>query len=298
MVFALQRYPVEIPMSILTATLHDGSSIPLHVTGDGPAVLLPVRIEPFDDATAASMRQWGADPDLGRTLVDGLAGRFRVIAVDYEGHRMANPAQGTLTSDAIATDVLAIADAAGAATFAWYGYSWLALAGLQVAIRTDRLWALTMGGFPPLGGPYPEMLVVTRVAHEASMAAASAEPAPEVVVEPGDWDSATIRTSEAQTGQFMTMYEALVGFDERAALARVTCPRLAFAGDADRIEYGPTWGDTVVRIGEPLAANQATLEAAGWTVRVLPGLDHMSAMRSDVVLPLLRDWLEAVSPAR
>jgi hypothetical protein len=31
---------------------------------------------------------------------------------------------------------------------------------------------------------------------------------------------------------------------------------------------------------------------------VLPGLDHMSAMRSDVVLPLLRDWLEAVSPAR
>ena len=37
---------------------------------------------------------------------------------------------------------------------------------------------------------------------------------------------------------------------------------------------------------------------AGWTVRVLPGLDHMSAMRSAVVLPLLWEWLESVSPAR
>jgi pimeloyl-ACP methyl ester carboxylesterase len=230
-----------MPMSTLTATLHDGSSIPIHVAGAGPAVLLPVRLEPFDDATAATMRAWGADPALGRTLVDGLAPRFRVIAADYEGHRMAHPAAGTLTPDAIAADVLSIADAAGADTFAWYGYSWLALAGLQVAIRTDRLWALAMGGFPPLGGPYPEMLLVTRAAHAASVAAAGSEPAPDVVVEPGDWDAATIRTSEAQTGQFMTMYEALVGFDERAALARVACPALAFAGDADRIEYGPLW---------------------------------------------------------
>jgi pimeloyl-ACP methyl ester carboxylesterase len=279
-----------MPMSTLTATLHDGSSIPLQVTGAGPAVLLPVRVEPFDDETAATMRAWGADPALGRTLVDGLAPRFRVIAADYEGHRMAHPAAGTLTPDAIAADVLSIADAAGADTFAWYGYSWLALAGLQVAIRTDRLWALAMGGFPPLGGPYPEMLLVTRAAHAASVAAAGSEPAPDVVVEPGDWDAATIRTSEAQTGQFVTMYQALVGFDEQAALARVACPRLAFAGDADRIEYGPLWGDTVVRIGEPLAEHRAELEAAGWEVRVLPGLDHLSAMASGTVLPILTEW--------
>ena len=53
------------------------------------------------------------------------------------------------------------------------------------------------------------------------------------------------------------MYEALATFDDRAALAMLTLPRLAFAGDADRIEYGAAWGDTVVRIGEPLAANRA-----------------------------------------
>jgi pimeloyl-ACP methyl ester carboxylesterase len=283
------------------ATLHDGSTIPVLVTGDGPAVLLPVRHEPYDETSAASMRAWGGDPDVGPTLIDGLAPRYRAIAADYEGHRMANPAPDTLTPDALAADVLAIADAAGAGTFAWYGYSWLALTGLQVALRTDRLWALAMGGYPPLDGPYAAMLDVTRAAHALSVAAA-ANPPDETVeqaeVTPGDWDSVQVRTSEAQTGQFVTMYEALATFDDRAALGDLTIPRLAFAGDRDTIEYGPSWGDTVVRIGEPLAANQATLEAAGWTVRVLPGLDHMSAMRSDVVLPLLRDWLEAVSPAR
>ncbi len=284
--------------TITQATLHDGSRIPVSIAGDGPVVVLPVRHEPYDEATAASMRAWGGDPEVGPTLIDGLASRFRVIAADYEGHRMANPAPDTLTPDALAADVLAIADAAGAGSFAWYGYSWLALTGLQVALRTDRLWALAMGGYPPLDGPYAAMLDVTRAAHALSVAAAATPPVEAAEITPGDWDSVQVRTSEAQTGQFVTMYEALATFDDRAALGELAIPRLAFAGDRDTIEYGPAWGDTIVRIGEPLAANQATLEAAGWTVRVLPGLDHMSAMRSDVVLPLLRDWLEAVSPAR
>ena len=165
------------------------------------------------------------------------------------------------------------------------------------------MWALAIGGYPPLDGPYAAMLDVTRAAHSLSVAAA-ANPPDETVeppeVTPGDWDSVQVRTSEAQTGQFVTLYEALATFDDRAALGDLNNPaRLASAGDRDTIEYGPSWGDTVVRLfGEPLAANKATLEAAGWTVRVLPGLDHMSAMRSDVVLPLIRDWLEAASPAR
>ena len=91
---------------------------------------------------------------------------------------MAHPAPDTLTPANVAADLLAIADAAGADTFAYYGYSWLALAGLQLAVRTDRLWALAMGGFPPLDGPYQSMLSVTRSAHRmASEAAAQSEPA-------------------------------------------------------------------------------------------------------------------------
>jgi pimeloyl-ACP methyl ester carboxylesterase len=70
---------------------------------------------------------------------------------------MSNPAVDGLTPESVASDLLAIADASGADRFAYYGYSWLALAGLQLALRTDRLWALAMGGYPPLDGPYRAM---------------------------------------------------------------------------------------------------------------------------------------------
>jgi pimeloyl-ACP methyl ester carboxylesterase len=88
-----------------------------------------------------------------------------VLAFDYEGHVLATPKPDTLTPVNVAGDILAVADAAGAERFAYYGYSWLAMGGLQLAIRTDRLWALAMGGYPPVDGPYAEMLQVTAAAH-------------------------------------------------------------------------------------------------------------------------------------
>lgn len=278
-------------LTSLAAQLHDGSSIPLHASGSGPAVLLPVRWQPHDAETAARMRAWGADPDAGPALVQGLASNFRVISADYEGHRLAAPAPDTLTAEAVANDLLAIADAAGAERFACYGYSWLALAGLQLAVRTDRLSALVMGGYPPLEGPYREMLAVTRAAHEMALQpqAAATEP-----VEPGDWDAASIQTSPDQTRQFVTLYESLVGFDDAAIQPALTMPRLAFAGANDTITYGPIWGDVVVRIGEALTRHRTTLERLGWEVRVLPELDHIGAMHGAVVLPILADWLARV----
>ncbi|MFC7472260.1 alpha/beta fold hydrolase [Actinomadura keratinilytica] len=147
-----------------TATLHDGTRIAYEIHGSGPALLLPVDPVPKEGARAEELRRWGMDPALGRTLADGLGDAFQVIAFDYEGHRMRHPA-AALTPDHLAVDLLAVADAAGAGRFAYYGYSWLALAGLQLALRTDRLAALAMGGFPPLGGPYAQMLRVTAAAH-------------------------------------------------------------------------------------------------------------------------------------
>lgn len=276
------------------ARLHDGTTIALHVAGSGPAVILPVRTAPHDEATAASMRAWGADPDLGSNLVRGLSGDFLVVAADYEGHRLANPAPDTLTPDNIAADLLAIADAAGARRFAWYGYSWLALVGLQLALRSDRLWALVMGGYPPIDGPYGPMLAVTRAAHAMS----TSEPkGPAKEVEPGDWSSVSVQTSPAQTRQFVTLYEALQDFDDAVAQATLRLPRLCFAGSEDSIQYGAGWGDTTVAVGEPLIRRRADLERDGWDVEVLPGLDHMGAMRSEVVLPLLASWLPRASSA-
>ncbi|MEK8228842.1 alpha/beta hydrolase [Oerskovia sp. M15] len=244
-----------------------------------------------------------------------------MVAADYEGHRLAHPAADTLTPENVVADLLAIADAAGADTFAYYGYSWLAMSGLQVALRTPRLSALVMGGFPPLGGPYAGMLQVTRATHDktsASHAAPTAarrrsarratssgrrrvrrrripprsgerrgDPAPEDF----DWESFDMTLGEEQTRQFVTLYGALEGFDDRVALDQVTCPRIAFAGTADEITYGESWGGVHVSIGGALAAHADELRAAGWDVRLLDGLDHTQAMQPDAALPVLGPWL-------
>ena len=277
------------------AVLHDGTIIPVTINGNGPAFFLPVRAEPRPEAEAATMRAWGADADLGPNLITGLSPSYRVIAADYEGHRMAHPAPETLTPENVATDFLAIADAAAADRFGYYGYSWLALCGLQLAIRTDRLWALVMGGYPPLEGPYKSMLAVTRAAHAAAAGPLEQTPAADDPVKPGDWDAATIQTTEAQTRQFVRLYEALQDFDDSTAAVAPDLPRLAFAGSADQIDYGQRWGGVQVRIGAPLAEHKAELRAAGWDVQVLPGLDHLGAMQSSVVVPLLKAWLDRVT---
>ena len=189
------------------ATLHDGSIIEIEVEGEGPTLLLPVNPHPVTGPQAETMRAWGADPALGHTLIKGLRDAFRVVAFDYEGQCLRLPKPDTLTPTNVASDLLAVADAVGADRFAYYGYSWLALIGMQLAIRTDRLAALVMGGFPPLDGPYAAMLRITTAAHEAAIEAAqtdkeSSDQLP--AVEAGDWDSAQITVSPDKTRQFVT----------------------------------------------------------------------------------------------
>jgi pimeloyl-ACP methyl ester carboxylesterase len=284
-----------VTSAVPEATLHDASTIAVEVHGDGPTVLLPVNPRPVEGPQAEEMRRWGADPALGRSLIDGLSDAFQVVAFDYEGHVLQVPKPDTLTPDNVAGDLLAVADAAGADRFAYYGYSWLALAGLQLAIRTDRLTALAMGAFPPLGGPYVPMLQVTMATHQMASSPRPTPPlppAPEPSDEP-DWSQAEMTLSEPQTRQFVTLYQALQEFDDRAAQARVRCPRLCFVGSADQIVYDERWGGVLVDIAGPVLERRAELEALGWQVRVLEGLDHIKAMQAATVLPVLRPWLLA-----
>jgi pimeloyl-ACP methyl ester carboxylesterase len=279
---------------MVEARLHDDSTIAVEVDGRGPAVLLPVNPRPVEGPQAEEMRRWGADPALGRTLVDGLSDAFRVVAFDYEGHLLQVPKPDTLTPATVVGDLLAVADAAGADRFAYYGYSWLALAGLQLGIRTDRLAALVMGGFPPLDGPYGPMLQVTTATHAMAMANAASPPSPAPAGEPAgepDWSQVQVSLTEAQTRQFVTLYQALQGFDDRAAQAQLGCPRLCVVGSADEITYDERWGGVTVSMADPVIGRRGELEALGWEVRVLEGLDHTQAMQAVHVLPILRPWL-------
>jgi pimeloyl-ACP methyl ester carboxylesterase len=290
-----------MPGTALQARLHDGSTIDVEVHGNGPAVLMPVNPVPVEGPQADEMRRWGVDPALGRTLIDGLSDAFRVVAFDYEGHTLRVPKPDTLTPANLVGDALAVADAASAGRFAWYGYSWLAVAGLQLAIRSERVAALAMGGYPPVGGPYAEMLQVTAATHELAKANAASKPdnAPaSPPPEPSggspdeiDWSTVEVTLSEAQTRQYVTLYAALQGFDDRAAQARLRCPRLCFVGSADEITYDERWGGVHVSLARPVIERRAELEALGWEVHALDGLDHTQAMQAAQILPLLRPWL-------
>jgi pimeloyl-ACP methyl ester carboxylesterase len=208
--------------------LHDASTIAVEVHGKGPTVVMPVNPRPVEGPRAEELRRWGNDPALGRSLIDGLKDAFRVVAFDYEGHVLQVPKPDTLTPANVAGDLLAVADAIGADRFAYYGYSWLALAGLQLAIRSERVAALAMGGYPPLDGPYAEMLKVTMATHDMAVAnAASPPPAAEPSgksPEEIDWSQVEMTLSEGQTRQFVTLYQALRDFDDRAAQAPACWP--------------------------------------------------------------------------
>jgi len=263
--------------------LHDGSIVEIEVHGEGPALLLPVNPKPLEGPQAEQLRQYGADPALGKSLIDGFSDVFRVIAFDYEGNVLSLPKPETLTPDNVAADLLAVADAAGADRFAYYGYSWLAMVGLQLALRTKRLSALAMGGFSPLDGPYKVMLKVTTAAN--NMAGGDGPTSEE-----DEWSTAGM--SKGQTQQFVTLYQALQGFDDEAVQTQITCPRLCFVGSTDAMQYGKNWGDVYVDLAEPIVRERKRLESLGWNVRILDGLDHMQAMQASQVLPILHPWLE------
>lgn len=279
-------------MKTITATLHDGAKIDVEISGLGPVLLLPVNPVSLIGEEAEAKQKWGVDPALGRHFIDGLNDKFTVIAFDYEGFRMQHPAAETLTPDNIVKDFLAVADAAGAEKFAYYGYSWLALCALQLGIRTDRLWALIMGAYPPINGPYKEMWAVTKATYEMALHPEKQDwPAAQKSDDGYDWDSAELSLSGEQTKQFFTLYNALQDFDDRAVQDKLTCPRLCFVGSNDKQEYSEKWGGVTVDMATPLVKKTNELKEYGWDVQVLEGLDHISAMQPTNALPVIKQWL-------
>ncbi|MNE43386.1 hypothetical protein D3C80_1375560 [compost metagenome] len=153
-----------------------------------------------------------------------------------------------------------------------------------------------MGGFPPLDGPYDEMLTVTNKTYQQASSNHNPYVADEQVpIDPEqvDWDNIQVQIDPNQTKQFVTMYEHLRDFDDRAIQQLLELPRLAFAGEKDTIVYGESFGSVTVDIVGKLKQNKAALEQLGWDVEIIKGsdMDHTKAMQPATVLPLLKPWL-------
>ena len=119
-----------------------------------------------------------------------------------------------------------------------------------------------IGGWPPLGAQYRETFAVTE---------------------------ARVARGEG-TRHVNVFYRSLQGWGERDAVGRLTGPRLAFAGTNDQFEVD---GQTI-HIGSSLAEHRNELERLGWQVRLIDGFRHDLGARLDVIVPLIRAFLQRV----
>lgn len=193
---------------------------------------------------------------------DQLTDRYRVVVIADVATETSPTNIASLTADRMCADILAVADAAGVDRFAWFGFSFGSVVGLQLASRTSRLSALVCGGWPPLGGQYAETLAYV----EAEAAQGRATPA-------------------------LTFYRSIRGWPEREAVSKFTGPRMAFAGNKDEFVAGAA---TRIRIGPLIAEHRAELERMGWTVQLIDGFGHELGGRPDVVMPVVGRFLDPI----
>ncbi|MHA7582274.1 alpha/beta fold hydrolase [Paenibacillus vandeheii] len=288
-------------------TLLNGSQLEAGLTGaqDRRVIMLPIAKKSVTGQEAETLRLWGGDPELGAKFIAGLSDEFQILHFDYEGHYMAHPHPEHFTPDYIARDLLRIADQMNVNRFSYYGYSWLALVGLQLSLRTERMESLIMGGFPPYEGPYEEMRVVTTKTYEGALkqheesgdihSAEALNKTEELSPDEVDWDNMDFKIDPAQTKQFATLYQDLIDFDDQYIQTQLKIPRLAFAGERDTIVYGEKFGSVSVDIAGRLQKNKSILENFGWTVEIIKGadMDHTKAMQPSTVLPVIHPWLKA-----
>jgi pimeloyl-ACP methyl ester carboxylesterase len=205
-----------------------------------------------------------------------LSDRYRVLLVDYPsigGSRDIAPQD--LTADRVCADLLRVASTAGFGRFAYWGYSWGGAMGLQLATRSARLNALVIGGWPPLGAPYANILAAAR------LKLAAPEPS-----------SMKVLRSAAQYAQWITCYESLRGWPEAEAVAGIAVPKLIyFGGDGDLREAG-----LPVPIASCIRQRRDLLQAQGWQVQEHPGQGHGVCMQPEIVVPPVRAFLDRLQP--
>lgn len=193
-----------------------------------------------DAPTVVLLGSLGSDRSMWDEQVRDLSRDHRVIAVDHRGHGQSQVIEGPTTIDELAGDVVALLDSLDVGGFHVAGLSlggavaqWLAVHHPQRVESVALLCTAAKFGEPSAwhdraaavreGGV--EAVVDAVVARWLTPARAEADP--ELVERLREMVLATPAEGYA------SCCDALAGWDNRADLARISCPTLVLAGDQD-----------------------------------------------------------------
>ena len=249
----------------------DGAKLYYEVHGRGPFLFLGPSPGARVKMPRLLPRRWGNAPYL-----DELCGDYSVILMDQMRGSGSTEARHPprYTPDIAAADLLAVADAAGAERFAWFGFSWGAVLGLQLAIRSDRLSALLCGGWAPLEGAYQACLDI----------------ADRALRPPFGWLPAA-RRSATPLSQYYGELSRWPLEEQRVQLARIGCPRLLFIGEEDSVK------NPAVALADRVRRHERELCRMGWQLQWIPQAGHQVIVRPEIILPIVRGFLDPLRAA-
>jgi pimeloyl-ACP methyl ester carboxylesterase len=244
------------------ATSGDGARIAYDVTGSGPPVLLL-------HGGGQTRRAWH---DAG--YVSRLSSELTVICVDLRGNGDSDKpdAVDRYAIDHLVDDILAVADAAGAQTFALWGFSYGANIGRYVAVRTGRVRSMVYIGIPfgsATPGPFREMILGLRTKWTPVVAAHRDGTFDDRLLSDDDrraWQRGAVPVTLAWLGAMLD-YPIINPAD-------MPCPTLWLVGSAN--------ADAMASA----TAHKAGLDGTEVSLTILDGLTHAQELeRVDVTLP-------------
>ncbi len=250
----------------------------LHVTDEGP---------PDAGPPLVLLCSLGSTVDMWAPQREELAGRVRVLTMDTRGHGGSPVPDGPYTVEELADDVLETLDDLGVARAAFAGLSLGGAMGQAVALRApDRVTSLallcTSARFANLQ-TFSDRAVTARA--EGMDAIADGVVARWFTDDADDATVARMRAMIAATPPegYASCCEAIVAWDSRGDLGRITAPTLVISGAEDPAtppEHGQALAD-----GIPGATFEVVADAA-----------HLASyQRPDVVTGLLAEHVKGSS---
>jgi pimeloyl-ACP methyl ester carboxylesterase len=240
---------------IVTTLTRDGLDLRYGVTGSGPALLLP-----------AFNFRWGDYLNVGL-----LAGRFTVVTASPRGFG----ASGRLTAAAgyrvadLASDLVAVMEAAGFERFSVFGYSFTGVFAPWLAHLTGRVDAVVSGGFPIAGDYSPLYQEI-----QALSAAAEADPAA--------WADLNARFDNRAA---LAFYRELSELPPDFLVSNLPCPLFAFWGEDD---------EEIAR-GGGVRRLAAGLDRHGLKHASFPGHDHEGMLAHiNEAVPSVLAWFDGL----